>query len=1081
VTACLWLGPLAAQTARSCDEWSVEITAVEGRAEIQPSAGSEWGPIATGDRACTDASIHTFEASRLTFRLPDGNTQRVDENTTLSLRELPSGGGSLIEVIRGAIHTISRDPRLLRFTTPYANAGLEGTEFDIRVDPERKTTLFVVLEGNVVVTTTAGEVSVGNNHVVTVREGEVPSVTPYATPIDLMRWAGHYPAIVVGRLPAADQPPSPVQRGDAEFFARRAAARLGTARVAAAEEDIATALRIAPRNATALALRALLALERADRSTARELASQAVAADTTSVSALVVLSFVEQSSGDFRTAERTIRSAIAIEPDNPVALTKLAELAFARGDTRAAIDLATRARALAPADSGPQVVLGFASLRALDASSARESFAAAVAVEPQAPMARLGLGLALAQTGAVQQGRPQIELAVTLDPANPLIRAYAGQLYAADNLDELGERQLELAKEFDPDDPTPWLYSGLGHLRNNRPVTALQELRLAAAKNRDEPVYRSSFSLDEDLGTRSAPIGRVYTELGFGPLAQLDAFRSIAADPTNYSAHRLLADVYAAEPRQEIARVSALYVSQLLQPANVTPIKAQLAQPSSFLAQRRGPSPLSFDELGSPILANGLTLRASALGGGNGTVGHDVTLAGLHDAFSFSSGYYRFATEGFRENNDVDQRIGNAFVQYRPSAETSLQAELRSVRGEMGDLTAMFDRQLYSAILRQAEQADSLRVGAKHQLLPNHLLLGSLIVQDTQGQLTSGGVFSFDSDQDGYTFDVQHLYSSRNASLQSGARLARQETRDASSFAGAFEGNSTQAGFYSYAHLRPTGRVTVTTGISLDEIDGTLVSKDSVNPKLAILWRPTRSTTIRAAAFEALFGSLTTSMQNLQPRLEPVQLGGFSQLLFGGAADSTHVRGLGIEQELSPRLFVGWEAELREIDRVVVFSGLGPPTTGEERFEERTQSAYLFWAPTDELSVSAQYEHGRYRSALEVFGYSQMTTERLPLEIRYFRHNGLTAGGRVSLVDQRGTFAAPSPLPFGLPVAAPGQDRFSIIDAFIGYRLPNRRGLLSLNADNLLDRRFQFQDIDPTNPSLIPERAVSFRFALAFD
>jgi hypothetical protein len=55
------------------------------------------------------------------------------------------------------------------------------------------------------------------------------------------------------------------------------------------------------------------------------------------------------------------------------------------------------------------------------------------------------------------------------------------------------------------------------------------------------------------------------------------------------------------------------------------------------------------------------------------------------------------------------------------------------------------------------------------------------------------------------------------------------------------------------------------------------------------------------------------------------------------------------------------------------------------------------------------------------------------------------------------------------------------MDAFVGYRLPNRRGLLSLNAENLLDESFQYQDVDPTNPSLFPERLISFRFTLAFE
>jgi hypothetical protein len=212
-----------------------------------------------------------------------------------------------------------------------------------------------------------------------------------------------------------------------------------------------------------------------------------------------------------------------------------------------------------------------------------------------------------------------------------------------------------------------------------------------------------------------------------------------------------------------------------------------------------------------------------------------------------------------------------------------------------------------------------------------------------------------------------------------------------------------------------------------------------------------------------------------------VQLAGFSQLLLGSAADSLFGRGLAIEHELSSRLFVGWQADLREIDRVVVALGPGPTTTSEVELSERVQTAYLLWAPHDRLSLSARYEHGRYRNANEVFGYRRMTTQRLPLEIRYFGHRGLTAGARFSAIEQQGLFATPAPPPALLPLLAPGQDRFSIVDAFVGYRLPNRRGLLSLNADNLLDRQFQFQDIDSTNPSLFPERLISFRFTLAFD
>jgi hypothetical protein len=274
----------------------------------------------------------------------------------------------------------------------------------------------------------------------------------------------------------------------------------------------------------------------------------------------------------------------------------------------------------------------------------------------------------------------------------------------------------------------------------------------------------------------------------------------------------------------------------------------------------------------------------------------------------------------------------------------------------------------------------------------------------------------------------------------------------------------------------------LTVGSSLDRVEDPFADKDGLSPKLALMWRPTSRTTLRAAAFRTLFGSLTTSPQNPQPRLEPVQLAGFTQLVSVGTADVAEVRGLAVDHELTERLFVGWEANLRETDRPFFdFSATGG---GIERvnLREREQDAYLYWTPGDRVSFSARLEKGRYSSEpTPMFGYSRMEIERLPVEARYFAPSGLTFGLRATHVEQQGLFELPQTSPFDPPAFAPGEDRFVTVDAFVGYRLPKRRGSLSLNVDNLLDERFSFQDIDPTNPSLFPERLVSFRFTLAFD
>jgi Tfp pilus assembly protein PilF len=1079
----------AVHAARSCEEWSAEVSAVEGLVEIRRHETTSWVTLATGERVCTGDSVHTGRSSRATLRLPDGGIFRVDEDTVLNLPEPPSGG-SLIELIRGIIHVISRDPRFLTFRTPYANAGLEGTEFDLRVDEAARFTEIVVLEGEVAVTSPAGELSVPSAHVAVARDGEAPTAAPIERPIDRMRWTGHYPPLVAGPLPDPDREPSGAEQADADFFARRAAARLTTARVPAAEADIAAALRLAPGHALALALDALLALERADRATARARLDAALAAAPSSVAARLALSYLAQSEGNLAAAARAVDEALALEPEDALALTRRAELALARGDTAAAVAAATRARTLAPQQSAPLVVLGFANLRAFATAAAESAFAAAVELEPAAPLPRLGLAHALLQRGDAAGARRELELAVALDPPAALLRSYMARLYAALDRGELTATQLELAMALDPFDPTPWLYSSLEKLRANRPVEAARELRLAARKNGDRPALRSRLPLEEDLATRGAALARVHTGLGFTRLALSDGWRAVGADPGDFAGHRLLADAYSTEPRHEIARTSELLVSQLLQPANLAPVKPQLGQQNLFVAQRLGPSPPAFDELSAPVVANGLRLRASGASGGNGVAGHDVAVAGLRDNLSYSAGHYRFTTDGFRANDDLTQEAVNAFVQYRPSAETSLQAELRSTRMEHGDRSIFFNRDLYSPSQRIEEDVDTVRLGAKQQLASTHALLGSVIFQNVRIGYLTDAASTVRLDIDAYHVDVQHLYRTDALSVQSGVLAAHQSEDQRTSFA--FPGMdpvavtdhqvNRQLALYTYAYVRPAPTLSLTAGVSLDELTNPLLDAHRTNPKLGLEWRPTERTRLRAAAFETLFGSLTTSTQNAQPRLEPVQVAGFTQLLFGGTADRATVRGAAFEHELSQDLFVGWQASTRQTRRVGRTPG-GPEGTQVLTLRERTQEAFLYWTPADALALAASYERGRYGSEPDaLFGYAHMKTARLPIEARYFLPTGWTIGARVSHVRQEGLFQSEfRRRPNAPPALAPGADSFWLIDAFVGYRLPDRRGLLSLNADNLFDESFQYQDVDPANPSLFPERLVSFRFTLAFE
>jgi hypothetical protein len=70
-------------------------------------------------------------------------------------------------------------------------------------------------------------------------------------------------------------------------------------------------------------------------------------------------------------------------------------------------------------------------------------------------------------------------------------------------------------------------------------------------------------------------------------------------------------------------------------------------------------------------------------------------------------------------------------------------------------------------------------------------------------------------------------------------------------------------------------------------------------------------------------------------------------------------------------------------------------------------------------------------------------------------------------------------------VVPKGSDEFVLLDATLGYRLPKRRGILSLEGLNLLDENFGFEDdnfriAEPRNSRFIPGRTVLARVTLSF-
>jgi len=181
---------------------------------------------------------------------------------------------------------------------------------------------------------------------------------------------------------------------------------------------------------------------------------------------------------------------------------------------------------------------------------------------------------------------------------------------------------------------------------------------------------------------------------------------------------------------------------------------------------------------------------------------------------------------------------------------------------------------------------------------------------------------------------------------------------------------------------------------------------------------------------------------------------------------------------MAPHVYAGMEFSKRDLEVPFVQTTAGITETRKVDWDEYLARTYLYWTPHPWVAASAEYQFERFeRDAQFTAGIREVETHRLPLGINFFHPSGLSARVKATYVDQDGSFR-PQLSPPGFFIS--GSDQFWVVDAAFGYRLPNRRGFLTLEIRNLFNEDFRFQDTDPANPVIQPERLIFARFTLSF-
>ena len=850
---------------------------VQGTVEARRVGESQWQPVKLNDTYAPGDTIRVQANSRAELAILDQSVLRLNAGTTLTVEAVKDERTGVVELLRGATHFLSRGPRSLDVRTPFTTAGVRGTEFLAVVGDD--STLLTVFEGEVLASNQAGSLALRGGQSAVAEQGKAPVLRTVARPRDAVHWTLYYPPVVyfgpdefaaesdwrgAARASLEAYTTGDLQRafgsiqgvppdvGDARFFAHRASLLLAVGQVDAAGADIERALKLRANDPNALALQSIVATVQGEKDRALEIAQRAVQAAPDSGAARIALSYAQQAQFDLEGARASLEETVKREPQNALAWARLAELHASFGELGKALDAAQKAVALQPNLARTQTVLGYAYLMQVKTRQAREAFEKAIGLDQADPLPRLGLGLARIRDGGLHEGSRDIEAAAGLDPSNALVRSYLGKAYYEEKRGPLDEREYSVAKELDPNDPTPWFYDAITKQTTNRPVEALRSLQKAIELNDNRAVYRSRLLLDADEAARGASIARIYSDLGFQQRALVEGWKSVNTDPTNFAAHRFLADSYAALPRHEVARVSELLQSQLLQPLNSTPIQPRLAESNLFLISAGGPGALSFNEFNPLFNRDRVTFQLTGLVGEHDTYAGEGVVAGLYGRTALSVGYTHFETDGFRTNFDQTDDLVNVFIQHDVSYRTSVQGEFRYRKTENGDLQLNFFPEDILANFRQSAETYTGRAGLRHSFTPASILLASVMYQyrddraHDENEPAIPFVTSLDSaaeGQEGVGGELQHLFRSTYVNLVSGLGYFRimgdQETvteldlpDGPFTFADALSLDANHFNVYAYSYVNFPQTVTWTLGASFDMFD----------PDARRAWTPTSST-----------------------------------------------------------------------------------------------------------------------------------------------------------------------------------------------------------------------------------------------
>lgn len=526
-----------------------EVVMAVGRVEMRETDNADWQPLKEGQKLRAGSTVRTGELSQAALVLKGQTQIRVNQLSTLRLKTVESELETSVDLLRGRIWgqvkrllrsvTAAVDkPRAVSVSTATATIGIRGTDWDVEVGPDNKTTL-TVLSGEAEVGNQYGRIAVASNEQAVVEAGKAPAKQLLTNARDRVQWVTAYrpdPRRWAPRVPAELE--STVRAIESEDYVnalKQLETQVGLSveatllladfylylgRADDAIKLVAPLMQTGNAMATALHGRALILAGRLDD--ARTSLAAGVARHPGEMEVALALADVARLQGDVDVALRAFTDIAAVNPDSHAAWFGVGRIQNEKEDVKAARNALDTAIRLAPAANGYHGERATLEALAGNYEDARKAFDEALRLQPDDYLSWTGLGILQLKTGRTAEALESFLKAGVIEPRFARAQLYAGVAYYRLENTPRAVESLIRATELDPKDPLPFVMLALIHgdgLELRKSVEAAQEAQVRM------PYLRS---LNQVLNNQkgSANVGSALAAQGMEEWAQAYASES---------------------------------------------------------------------------------------------------------------------------------------------------------------------------------------------------------------------------------------------------------------------------------------------------------------------------------------------------------------------------------------------------------------------------------------------------------------------------------------------------------------------------------------------------------------------------